>query len=510
MTRTYRQLLFIAIPLFFLFSLGLSTTRSAEAVPAKISGGWHRPVSTKAITKGGGFLDNGCGNGHAIGGKDYYLNDRYHLAVDHPVSRGTPVFAIGDGTVVQNMYNWDGYNNYGIGIEHTTGKGKKIVALYGHVTSSVATGDKVKAGQQIAVVAAYPPGDHLHFGINTGQLPSSGQGSRACSSWARKYGFVAPYWWLSRNPVTAKATPKPKPSPSPVSVSSLQVQDSAAICKNKDGRQELFVIARDGYIHQRWQHSAGGSYSDWHKLVGSPRAKQDIACTNQADGRLSLFWIAPNGDVMTMNQVVVGGRWGNQRRISSTDARDGIAAARQPDGRIIVLWINKADDKVRFATQKSANSNNYKCCWVFSKSKATQDIEAATNSDGRVEALFISENSRLTTLFQTKPNSNEWDCCYSIGSWGSSGIGVELAGNKTLVAHSIDLSGKLYQTKQNKPGGSWNCCTFHGVGASYDVSMGKDHRGRLVSVAIGINHRLYMSWSSDANGGSWSNWRRVS
>jgi murein DD-endopeptidase MepM/ murein hydrolase activator NlpD len=86
----------------------------------------------------------------------------YHTGVDLAVSTGTPVYAVGTGTVV--LASWSG--SYGKAVTIKLSDSKYVV--YGHLSKiSVARGAKVKAGTRIGSSGATgrATGPHLHFEV---------------------------------------------------------------------------------------------------------------------------------------------------------------------------------------------------------------------------------------------------------------------------------------------------------------------------------------------------------
>ncbi|MFJ9211858.1 peptidoglycan DD-metalloendopeptidase family protein [Streptomyces sp. NPDC102264] len=89
----------------------------------------------------------------------------YHTGVDFSASSGTPVKAVGDGTVV--TAGWGGSYGNQIVIQHSDG----MYSQYGHLSSlEVSAGDSVSAGQEIGLSGSTgnSTGPHLHFEIRTG------------------------------------------------------------------------------------------------------------------------------------------------------------------------------------------------------------------------------------------------------------------------------------------------------------------------------------------------------
>ena len=102
------------------------------------------------------------GTGYGVAGRMW--SSGHHTGVDFPVPSGTPVYAIGDGQVVDTGYN-RAYGNY-VEIYH----GNNIYSFYAHASSViVSAGQYVNKGQQVMKSGATGnvTGAHLHFEIRT-------------------------------------------------------------------------------------------------------------------------------------------------------------------------------------------------------------------------------------------------------------------------------------------------------------------------------------------------------
>ncbi|MFP4515048.1 MAG: peptidoglycan DD-metalloendopeptidase family protein [Parcubacteria group bacterium] len=83
-----------------------------------------------------------------------------HRAIDYAAALGTPIRAVGDGTVVLSRYN-GGYGNM-ISIRHNG----TFTTNYAHLSKyAVSYGDRVKQGQVIGYVGStgFSTGPHLHY-----------------------------------------------------------------------------------------------------------------------------------------------------------------------------------------------------------------------------------------------------------------------------------------------------------------------------------------------------------
>ncbi len=108
----------------------------------------------------------------------------YHAGIDILVPLNTPVFAICDGAVALNNTNsystaFNNYWNSFVIIEHNCG-GDIVFGYYGHISSNLTKGRKVRSGELIGYVVMAksildkhtqfgtdrPSNIHLHFGLN--------------------------------------------------------------------------------------------------------------------------------------------------------------------------------------------------------------------------------------------------------------------------------------------------------------------------------------------------------
>ena len=116
--------------------------------------GFIRPVN-------GGYI----GTGYGASGK--YWSTGYHTGIDFNGVAGNPIYAVGDGKVVQAVNNSGSYGTH-VMISHGNG----IYSFYAHGVSGslkVSEGQIVSKGQQIMNVGATGnvTGPHLHFEIRT-------------------------------------------------------------------------------------------------------------------------------------------------------------------------------------------------------------------------------------------------------------------------------------------------------------------------------------------------------
>lgn len=87
-----------------------------------------------------------------------------HNAIDYSAPRGTPVYAAGDGYILQKVYDLEGGKT--IKISHENGYQTEYCHLYKYA-SSIKVGKYVKQGEVIGYVGrtGYATGSHLHYAV---------------------------------------------------------------------------------------------------------------------------------------------------------------------------------------------------------------------------------------------------------------------------------------------------------------------------------------------------------
>lgn len=91
---------------------------------------------------------------------------KFHTGIDIPKTKGTSVYATGNGIVIGKGYD-SGYGNY-IEISHAGG----FRSFYAHLSKALVNiGDSVSIAQQIACVGntGISTGSHLHYEIRKGR-----------------------------------------------------------------------------------------------------------------------------------------------------------------------------------------------------------------------------------------------------------------------------------------------------------------------------------------------------
>ncbi|MFE2065342.1 peptidoglycan DD-metalloendopeptidase family protein [Streptomyces sp. NPDC059467] len=141
-----------------------SDSRSGERSDSQSSGAASSSSSATTTAAGFALPVSGAtlGTGYHVAGSMW--SSGYHTGVDFVVPSGTPVKAVGAGTVV--TAGWGGAYGNQVVVRLADG----YYAQYGHLSAlSVSVGQTVTAGQQIGLSGATGnvTGPHLHFEIRT-------------------------------------------------------------------------------------------------------------------------------------------------------------------------------------------------------------------------------------------------------------------------------------------------------------------------------------------------------
>jgi hypothetical protein len=84
-----------------------------------------------------------------------------------------------------------------------------------------------------------------------------------------------------------------------------------SVIANKDGRLEVFALKGDGDVVHRWQDKPGGAWHAGWAGLGAVNTGKHISTSLHAGGRVGVFVEAANGDVWTREQKTAGGGFGN-------------------------------------------------------------------------------------------------------------------------------------------------------------------------------------------------------
>ncbi|WP_017240944.1 peptidoglycan DD-metalloendopeptidase family protein [Streptomyces sp. SS] len=393
-----------------------------------------------------------------------------HNGVDIANDVGTPIHAVADGEVTISGYTGD-YGQW-IRVRHPDGR----TSEYGHMSRrDVSVGDRVTAGQQIALMGAEgnSDGPHLHLRI-WGDLSYS-------------YG-IDPEVYLAEGGVILPCVPGSGPRPAPL----VYPAESGRVvsARSADGRLEVFSAGADG-VHHAWQREANRDWSEWEALGGPGDAQ--LAIAPDADGRLELFAIDGN-TFRHRYQLSPSGGWSGWEDFGG--GGHDIAAGVNADGRIEVFASGPAGVFHRY---QLAPNGGWSAWEATGGGPAGSRIEMEKSPDGRLE-VFALNGSSFQHLYQTAPNGG-WS------AWGDFGGG----GHDLTVDHNADgrievfASGPIgvfhkYQTGPT----SWS--DWEGTGGPADAQLSSERTadGRVEVFAMNGRTAVH-AWQTGVNApyGAW-------
>jgi hypothetical protein len=157
----------------------------------------------------GWFWPTGTGNfGGYLGWLGYNPGWGYHLAQDMKNAAGSPIYSIGDGSII-SAGEHNGYGNYGNGkggcvlARYQAADGTWFTAMYGHLDNYKTSGS-LAAGEIVGYTLPDWNPPHLHFSVHPGHDPEPNNPWRGyTSSTGQLYGFTDPIPFLNAHPRSA-------------------------------------------------------------------------------------------------------------------------------------------------------------------------------------------------------------------------------------------------------------------------------------------------------------------
>ncbi|ARZ65867.1 peptidase M23 [Streptomyces albireticuli] len=440
-----------------------------------------------------------------------------HDGIDIANDYGAPIYAVGDGEVI-NSGPAQGYGQW-IRILHPDG----TVTEYGHMyRREVVVGQQVTAGQLIALVGSegQSSGPHLHLRV------------RVDTSTDRRGIDPEPY--LAERGVGLPCTPGTGPGPRPKPLVYPVEAGRVVSARSADGRLEVFAAGADG-VHHAWQSQVNGAWSDWEALGGPGGA--ELAIAPNSDGRLELF--ALNGGVLQHRyQTSPSGGWSGWEGFG--DGGRYVAAGANGDGRLEVFASNPSGVFHRYQTSPNSGWSGWE---PTGGGPAAGRIEMEKSPDGRLE-VFALNDKVLQHQYQTAVNGG-WSSWEEFGGGGhdltvdhnadgrlevfaSGPVGVfhryqtnptgwsgweptrgpadsRLTSERTpdgrveVFAMNGDVAMHMWQKGVNAPYGDWT--EFGGGGAEVAAATNADGRIEVFGTnRVGVHHRWQTGFST------WSEW----
>ena len=242
-----------------------------------------------------------------------------------------------------------------------------------------------------------------------------------------------------------------------------EIRHMAAAC-NLDGRLELFLIGPDGRI-MRTRQSAHADSRNWkpvEPLVGCRPALQLCAARNQ-DGRLELFYTAADRAVCHVVQESPGGNWSGEKVLSPppppsrAGTAAGICVEQNRDGRLELFHIGP-DNEIMHNWQTEPNGAWHGEAPLGGKNRNTgTQICAGRSADGRIEVFYAGTNALLYHNWQTTPGGDTWageEAIYGLSDKARQ-ISVARNADGRLEIFYVGTDGQLYRNFQTIPNAAY-------------------------------------------------------
>lgn len=245
-----------------------------------------------------------------------------------------------------------------------------------------------------------------------------------------------------------------------------------ALAQNRDGRLELFRVAR-GAVWHAWQTTPGDDWTGWHPL-GSPTdtvtlgESAPVVARNE-DGQLELFVGASDGAVWHRRQGAAGTRpWAAWSSLGSPDNQpvsvDIPVVVRGRDGRL-ALFVLAGDNTVWHRRQQAAQADP----WEPWRSLGTIEdptierieIAAGAHADGRLVlfAAGVLSDPAGRSLVQRREQtaSGDWSPWETIDDPPGKAVDLTVvsdAQGRLELFMPDDEDGKLHRLNQMTPNGA--------------------------------------------------------
>lgn len=456
--------------------VGLVPVKKAHA--QTIGTGWTAPLGSMPGLSGT-FLESGCNGGT-------YISGQYHLGNDYGASPGTPVYAIGTGTVIYTGSFGAGWAN-AIFVRHQAADGSDFVALYGHVNLGITNGATVSAGQQIGTVADISA-DHLHFAIRPGtSYPSNHWGMMPCPTSNGTNGFVDPIPYLS-----AHAAGSPPVTIQPSAADSAYGQISAVLTSN--GSMNIFGTNFSSGIETFWQPAPGNSMSGYGNITSSVKSSPVVVTT--PNGSMNAFAVGAGGDLQTFWQPTPGSGFTGSASLGG-NLKGAPAAVVAPNGTINVFAVDASNQLVTY-WQPTPGSTFVGPTVIGSNIISSPSVVVAPG--GSMNVFAINTSNQLQTFWQSAPGGNMTNTAIIAGGLKNIPPSVVVTPNGSMNVFAVGSAGDLQNFWQPTAGSSMTGFASIGGNIAGGIASVVAPGGTINVFAVNTSSQLQTFWQSTPGG----------
>jgi hypothetical protein len=238
-----------------------------------------------------------------------------------------------------------------------------------------------------------------------------------------------------------------------------ELTSSPAVAANFDGRLEVFARGTDDGLYHMWQLAPGAGWSGWETLDGALASAPVVAAN--ADGRLEVFARHVDNALYHKWQLNPGGDWSpdwvSLAGVLDVDTeRSGITAVLNVDGRLEIFAIGDDRDLIH-TRQVDAGGEQWEE-WQSKGGGITSAPVVAQNADGRLE-IFVrgpAPSGELRHIWQESPGGS-WSSWESLSGeiFGEPGVGRGADGQLEVFALGIESGSYVtLRLRQTSPGSS--------------------------------------------------------
>jgi hypothetical protein len=280
--------------------------------------------------------------------------------------------------------------------------------------------------------------------------------------------------------------------------------------RNADGRLELFGLDPDGNVWHAWQTAPSNGWNGtWQTLYPDPSAYQSLTAARNADGSLQLFGIDANLNLWRTGQTAPSNGWSGswEPLYSASDQLATLTLARNAGGRLEIFAIG-VDGEVRHTWQTAANGG-WNGSWelFYPGADGRTSLAVISNADGRLELFGIDGDAYVWHTGQTAPDNNwsgTWEPLYSPADTITAVAPARNADGRLEVL-GLGTDGVARRTWQTAAGGDWNgswdlLYSAADILASLTVIPNAD--GRLEALGLDYGGIPYRTWQAEP-GGEW-------
>lgn len=163
---------------------------------------------------------------------------------------------------------------------------------------------------------------------------------------------------------------------------------------NADGRVEVFVVAPNGTVQHTYENTPGGTWGTWLNRGGAFKGR--LAAILAADGRIELFGWGTDNRYYRAYQLTPGGSWSAWSVIGAYQFSTPPAIARNGDARLELFGIGTGNE-LAHAWQTTENGNW--SSWAVLGGSSTC-VQTASNYDGRIEVFTCGTDGNLYHLWE--------------------------------------------------------------------------------------------------------------